>query len=195
MTDCACACGGECATGLAYADTYDAHDKKLVERLIAQELALCPPPAAQEQQAEETHERASWIEGTAFGHTLAQLEQQQQQEHVEHEPLVVGKGLDDEQREAVMLEYELVRAENLLLLRTYGADAWARFAEGAAATQSDVEAAVAETKQAVEALNKHRAAEQHKARAQLDELHALYVAEVRKNAAIRQHLRSHGLTP
>ena len=189
MTDSAC------DTGLAYADPYDAQDKKLVQHLIAQELARCPQPPQEQQQAKEPSTQTSWIEGTAFGNTLAQLEQQKQQESVEHEPLVVGKGLDDEQREAVMLEYELVRAENLLLLRAYGADAWARFVEGAAATQSSVEAAAAETRQAVEALNKQRATEQHKARAQLDELHALFVAEVRKNAVIRQHLRTHQQTP
>ena len=176
----------ECATGLAYADVYGAAEQSVVAALLREELARTPkenPNAAQNDEGDSS----TWLAGTALASTVAELQASGGTVSA-REPVAVGRGLSDEQRAAVLLEYELVRAENLLLLKTYGEEVWAQYADAAAATQRRLEDAVAATRKEVAAVNAQRAVEQQRAYTELRELHGLFLAEVRKNARIQQCL-------
>lgn len=176
----------ECATGLAYADVYGAAEQSLVGALLREELARTPKEAPR-AAPDDSDDRSAWLAGTALAGTVAEL-QASGGTVPARAPPDVGRGLSEEQRAAVLLEYELVRAENLLLLRTYGEEVWAQYAEAAAATQRRLEAAAAAARKEVAEVNAQRAVEQQRAYTELRELHGLFRAEVRKNARIQQCL-------
>lgn len=175
----------ECASGLAYADVYGAAEQSVVAALLRDELARTPKP--QHDTATEAH---SWLDGIALASTVAELEASGGVIPA-REPVTVGLGMDEEQRAAVALEYELVRAENLLLLKTYGEEVWTQYAEVAAAAQKRLEDAAAAARKDIAAVNAQRAVEQQRAYTELRELHGLFLAEVRKNARIQQCLDAH----
>ena len=177
----------ECATGLAYADVYGAAEQSLVAALLREELARTPKETPKAAHAEDDSSSSTWLAGTALASTVAELEARGETVPV-REPLDVGRGMDEEQRAAVLLEFELVRAENLLLLKTFGDEVWAQFADAAAATQRRLEDAAAAARKEVAAVNAQRAVEQQRAYTELRELHSLFLAEVRKNARIQQCL-------
>lgn len=174
----------ECATGLAYADVYGAAEQSVVAALLRDELARTPKPQHDTAADAEAH---SWLDGTALASTVVELEASGGVIPA-REPVTVGLGMDEEQRAAVALEYELVRAENLLLLKTYGDEVWTQYAEVAAAAQKRLEDAAAAARKDVAAVNAQRAVEQQRAYTELRELHGLFLAEVRKNARIQQCL-------
>ena len=177
----------ECASGLAYADVYGAAEQSVVAALLRDELARTPKPQRDTAADAEAH---SWLDGIALASTVAELEASGGVIPA-REPVTVGLGMDEEQRAAVALEYELVRAENLLLLKTYGEEVWTQYAEVAAAAQKRLEDAAAAARKDVAAVNAQRAVEQQRAYTELRELHGLFLAEVRKNARIQQCLDAH----